>query len=129
MKWLIFSWALVTGYLPYNSQEITQGAEGVSMNNPGSYSTTFFFSADVIQHFKVWGSIETFMMFDEVDTNGTFYPFEDYYKIGAAVYWKFLEIGVEHECDHGVLYSNQDQTWLGGGYTKFYLRVAGKIEF
>jgi hypothetical protein len=123
LSWLVLSWALTLGWLP-TSGRVFVGLPG----DPGllyqdTYSTKFELSAEALNHLRVWGSVETL---EGADGIASFMPYEAYYRAGAALYARGFEVGIEHECDHGIEASYQDNPWYWGGYTEIYIKISGR---
>ena len=133
MNWIILGWALTFGYMPANTQAIINQnryyGQDSFIDNSNSYAIKLELSADILGHLKIWGSDETYMKSDFSHIEyGAFSPSEAHYRIGAYLYAKGIEVGIEHECDHGIEASYDIKPWYWGGYTEVYIKLSGSSK-
>ena len=128
MNWLILSWALTASWLPSNNQGIAQQPVVSSqyVDSDGCFATKFEVQADVLSHTKLWASVETYETKDVASVG--FLPFRADYVAGVALYAKGIELGVRHECDHGVEWSGSFVPWYWLNQTEVYVKISGKTE-
>jgi hypothetical protein len=131
MQWLILSWALTVGWLPVSGvgivNPLTQDMVGVGTLN--AFSTKFELNAYVLNHIRIYGSTETRETINCLSVAGLFKPYEDYFVAGVSVYAKNIEVGLMHECDHGVEGSIDPTRYVTAGYTEIYFKISGKTPF
>jgi hypothetical protein len=116
-------------------------ADRVSISNPatGAYAyigkdnaiaTTLSLSAYALGHIRIDTSIETHeTIVKDASINGMFQPYEAYFRLGAAIYTKNIEVGILHECDHGIETAGRPEPFLGGGFTSIYVKLSGETTF
>lgn len=123
---LVFSWFIMLGYVPDHVDSIYEGLRVKSVESNKSFVTTLGVEASIFEHMKLWGSVETY----EYSTGDSAYflPYRSDYMFGAAIYADGVEIGVKHECDHGVEYTNIPLPWYGSYETQVYLKIGGSTR-
>jgi hypothetical protein len=132
MQWLVLSWALTCGYLPSSQSAVVfpgTHANVYSIDYRDTFSTKFEVSAEALNHLRIWGSAETR---ENISANiglGFFSPYQAYYIGGISLYAKGIEIGISHECDHGISSDVLASPWLGGGSTEIFVKISGKTSF
>jgi len=128
MNWLILSWALTAAWLPLDDQGFLQQPIKSSqyIDSAGCFSTKFEAQADVFSHAKLWASVETY----ESKESHTVYfePFRADYIAGVALYAGGFEVGVKHECDHGVEWSSSFIPWYWLDQTEVYVKISGRTR-
>jgi hypothetical protein len=127
-SWIVLSWALTVGWLPSSGVAIVDTNNSTAIVNQNTFSSKFEISAEAINHIRVWGSAETRESFDNSGTLGLFNPYEAYYRFGTAIYSKGIEVGIEHECAHGIEAGYTNRPWLWSGYTNIYVKVSGTTK-
>jgi hypothetical protein len=126
VNWLVLSWALTAAWLPLNKQCLYDQAVIVSLNHSGAYSAKLELSADALDHLRAWGSVETFESANPIYSD--FNPFAADYVAGVAIYARGIELGLRHECDHGVESRQSFSPWLGLEQTSVYLKLSGSSK-
>jgi hypothetical protein len=132
LPWITLAWSLTFGYLPIDSTVIVEqnrpGYASVITNN--AISSKMESSLSFFDHARIFGSMETHETLNPSPSiNGAFTPYEGYFRAGASIYGKFWEIGIVHECDHGIDGSDVIRPWLWAGYTQFFITLSGKVSF
>jgi hypothetical protein len=82
--------------------------------------------AELFQHIRLWGSVETYMTPNSILS---YNPYRSDYVIGAAAYFGPFELGVRHECDHGVSKATEWRPYYMKTETQIYLSISGRLEF
>jgi len=134
MSWLVLSWALTLGMSP--------GSSGVGIVDPNylgreykvfndnAISTKLEIEAAAWSHLRAWGSMEIKSTIDSnMSTMGAFSPYEGYFIAGLAFYVKGFEVGIKHECDHGIESLAKPVLWVTSGGTDIYVKISGKTSF
>lgn len=130
MQWMILSWALTCGWLPASSDAIVYpGYNLFQIYHIDSISTKFEINADAWNHVRLWGSMETRESFTGGFISGAFAPYEGYFIAGAAIHVPGFEIGISHECDHGIDFTFSATPWISSGNTEVYVKISGRTSF
>ena len=132
LSWLMVSWAFTFGYLPCDGSTIVEPSNAIygQVFHEDAIATKFELSAEAFNHLRISSSIETREVYNgQVSSLGAFSPYEGYFKLGAAFYGKSWEVGISHECDHGIQASNVPSAWLWAGNTELYIKLSGKSSF
>ena len=127
-SWIVLSWALTCGWLPMSGTCVVSatGVNGVGYLN--AVSSKLEIQADIWQHARIFGSMETRETLSLDPSLGLFSPYEAYFVAGAALYAKGIEIGIIHECDHGIESSSDFIPWISSGGTEVYIKISGKTQ-
>jgi len=108
--------------------------EAISQDNQAYYWQTpqNSFTVNMGMGFEAWnilrvkGFMESYQFPNE---NGLFSPFRIDYGFNACLFYKGLELGFYHECDHPVSYSiNTIESIYGNKDTSIYLKYETKIK-
>ena len=128
MNWIIFSWALSVAWMPLNDQSFIQNLPAVSlvMDYANGFSATLETRVDIASHIKAWTSVETYETPDGMFPY--FNPYRGDYVIGAAIYSKGIEVGVRHECDHGIESHYVFIPYYSFDQTKIYVKISGSTK-
>jgi hypothetical protein len=132
LSWLILSWSLTLGYIPLDNPTMFQasGENIQSICNEGVLSTELALKAEAFNHIRLSTSIESRETKSEKSILfGAFDPYEAYFKLGFCCYFNNFEIGITHECDHGIEAPNTPRPWLSNGNTNLYLKFSGTTQF
>lgn len=123
------TWSLVTAFLPSTQYGIysNEGDTLGSVKHTAAFSTELALSATLYNHVRLDTSIETHEFLPK--GSSLFVPYQSYFRIGAAIFTDHLELGLKHECDHGISSAGYPSPWLGGGYTSLYLKLSGSTFF
>jgi hypothetical protein len=128
MKWLILSWAITAGMIPFGYETVTTPASRASVEPPEQASyVDISLDARVLKYMKIYGGAESYM-FPSDQGSLLFCPYRVDYSIGAAFVIGPFEAGVWHECDHSIRQKGVDQ-FFESGETMIYLTLRGKTEF
>ena len=129
MNWLILSWALTASWIPLDNQSIVQQkpVANTVINSSGCYSISLEARAEIMNHLKIWGEVETYEKINP-DTKLSFMPFRADYLVGIALYAKGIELGISHECDHGVESQSFYVPWYYLTQTRVYVKISGSTR-
>lgn len=128
MQWFVLSWALTFGFIPsmdtglmdpYNIQN------DMIIVSDNAISSKIFLQADMFNHLLIWCSVKTYMYPSDFPF---FSPFRDDYSCGLALYSKGIELGIWHECDHGVETGIYSANWLAADTTEIYIKFSGRTK-
>jgi hypothetical protein len=127
MTWLILSWFLTVGVLPEQYGYIDFGDDLLSLAaTETTYTTELGLRAEAFDCLRAWGSANVY----EYHREGlAFQPFRADFTIGAAVYWGPLELSIEHECDHPVVFERGNYPQVMVVETAVKLALTGEIRF
>jgi hypothetical protein len=127
MGWIVLSWALTVGSVPQQYQEINF----IPNNNiQTAYPSTMAeveLSAEILNHLKLWGSVKTFQYLHLNEMYCS--PYRSDYAVGISIYNKIMEIGIRHECDHPVIYEQNQLGLYGMMTTEIYIKLRGYTRF
>lgn len=128
MNWLVLAFAISGGLVPSGGDAIvTAPSVGYVLDAPSdALFVDMSVKADVFKHIRLWGNAESYMT---PKTVMSFDPYRIDYVIGAAVYVGPLELGIRHECDHGVTKVTEWRPFYIKRETQVYLSVSGEIKF
>ena len=127
MTWLILLWSLSVGYIPLDSKAVVNPDVGqLTSFHTNAISTELSVTAEVLKHLRFFAGVETLAI---PQSYTSYVPFEAYYTIGASLYTKNLELGIKHECDHGVESSVTSLPWYGSNSTEVYLKLTAQSSF
>jgi hypothetical protein len=132
MQWLVLSWALTCGWLPNSETAIIYPgthAEVHGIWNYNTVSTKVELNAELFNHLKIWSSVKTREGFNSDISMGLFSPYEAYFIGGVAIHSFGFEIGISHECDHGIEYDVGPNPWISNGQTEVYVKISGKTSW
>lgn len=123
MNWLILSWALTLGFVPSVDNSIINGLQVTGIGYSNVLEAQLDVSAVILGHLRLEGSAETYML--PPSDGWTFLPFRADYTFGAALFSGNFEVGLRHECDHGIEYTNDILPWYGSSETLVYVKITG----
>jgi hypothetical protein len=131
MQWLVLSWALTCGWLPMSATSIVYPGDTIyGIGGANAISTKMELTAEAWNHLRAWSSIETREVLQPSDFSlGLFSPYEAYFIAGMALYANNIEIGISHECDHGIETTLDLAPWISNGQTEIYIKLSGKTLF
>ena len=121
MNWIILAWALTVSYVPDLADHIYDQRNVSGVDFYDCFAANLDVEARLWGHVRIYGSVETYMMYD---SGFSFLPFRADYRAGAALYADGVELGVWHECDHGVNFTNRWYPWYGSDQTQVYLKIS-----
>jgi hypothetical protein len=127
MSWLIVAWYLTLGIVPKQSETIYEQADvAVVKLLETAYVAELGVNAEAFKCLRLYGSAEIY----EYHGSGlSFLPYRGDFKIGAALFFGPIEIGIDHECDHGIVFTNQWLDKYGSSETRITVTIKGKTEF
>jgi hypothetical protein len=127
MHWLLLSWFLSFGYVPQLDNYIALAPEFLASStlDSGALSAEIGVKGDAFGFLRAWGSVDTY----EYTGSESFLPFRADFTVGASAYWGPLELKVEHECDHAVIYREDQFPQYWAQETKISLTITGKTAF
>lgn len=129
MDWLVLCWALTVGYIPLGNTSIVLPGSIVTVEDSSAVVTELSIGVEIASHLRLYGSMETRETLSlDNPAAGLFSPYEAYFKAGLAIYGEGWELGVYHECDHGIEASPVTVPWLWAGRTEIYVKVSGKTH-
>jgi len=122
---LVFSWFLTLGYVPEMTENVAT-AEAVICSEDAATLAEIGLAAEW-RGFTIEGWVATYQLFE---AGSTFKPFRADYKFGVRYDYRFLTIGIEHECDHPVvsLYSYDSKFQYLSSQTKIYATIRGSTR-
>lgn len=100
---LVFSWFLTFGYIPEMSENVID-SEAIVVSEDSATIAEVGLSAEW-RGFELSGSVATYQFF--APEYFRFFPYRADYKIGLSYTYRYITIGIEHECDHPII-SNRD---------------------
>jgi hypothetical protein len=121
---LVLSYFVSFGYVPDLDHAV--GYQTATLDD--SYVATSMelgASLTFLNCLTISGSAKTFQYFlPDMFRNA---PFEAYYILEISYRWRFLTIGVKHECDHPVVYTlwSADYKYVKN-YTEVYIKIDGE---
>jgi hypothetical protein len=128
MNWIVLAWALTTSYLPVNTQAIVYPTGLDAVGALDSFSVKMEVSARAFNHLRAWGSMEAYESATENLWLG-FKPYRSDFIAGIAIYSKGIELGMTHECDHGIESDVGYEPWFWGSRMAIYLRLSGETTW
>lgn len=125
MNWLVLSFALASGFVSGYDATVIDAGVGYELTVPSdAVFVDMSIEATILSHVRLWGNAETYMTPIGI---ASFNPYRADYGIGAALYWGIFEIGVKHECDHGVS-ARVWRPYYASGETQVYIKISSSIE-
>jgi hypothetical protein len=120
VDFLLVTYALVLSWLPLDDS-YTIGQSG-RIAPIASYSSAYSVDAsaglEAFGFLRLSAGIETLMLRNPYAAGMAFSPFQSNYRASASVFYRGLEVGIAHECDHPVM-----SGWLQGAYGKTETRL------
>jgi hypothetical protein len=128
-SWLVLSWALTVGYVPAQYEILTSPLNTDTVENLRSgliaTSAELGVNAEILKHFRLSASCETYQYL--MPELFGFAPYRADYVFGAAIFADNIELGLRHECDHGVN-SGPIEGHYASLETQFYLKISGTTK-
>lgn len=128
MKWLVLSYLLSASFHPQNSVIVFNQSSFSShwAENPNSLSLTVGGTAEAFNLFRLTGNIQTYA-YPTPNKAVSFQPFRSDYFVSASLFYRGLEVGIMHECDHPTV-SFPLHSWSGGNETSIFLTLKGSFS-
>jgi hypothetical protein len=126
MPWLILSWFISLGVTPQQDNFIAT-ADRLASSKLGSVAMTtdVEIKAEAFRFIRIWGSTNVYEYLGRV----SLLPFRADFVMGASVFWGPLELKIEHECDHAIIYTLHQYPQYWAQKTKISLIFLGKTAF
>jgi hypothetical protein len=127
MSWLVLGWFLTFGLVPDQAEALGASYQALL---PDQVATV----AEIGLNATAWGLVNVYGSIENYQYKGpglSFCPFRADYKIGASISAHGLTIGIDHECDHPVIWSWEEgeMNTFGYGETRIYIKIQGTASF
>jgi hypothetical protein len=127
VTWLVLAWFLTVGAIPEQYGYIDFGDDFLDLAAvETTYTTELGLHAEAFGCLRAWGSAEVYEYYAE---GLAFQPFRSDFTIGASVFWGPLELAIEHECDHPVVYKPGLYPQILEVQTAITLTLRGEVRF
>jgi hypothetical protein len=129
LNWLVLSWALSAGMVPEYGVGVTKGINEVSYAAPdNSFFTDLSLKATLWKYVELAAGVKTYE-YPDTAVQFTFDPYEAVYIAKAALVFDNFEVGLRHECDHGIESGTEIRPWVAEYKTEIYVTIKGSTSF
>ena len=126
-SWLLISYYLTVAFNPQNDYTIYINSYNyaVTTNINNSYSLDIGGQAEIVNMLRFGGSIKTYAYNENMEIS--FSPVFVKYNVSASMFYKGIEFGIKHKCDHPIVSSNKIFGTQGGNETSIFLTLKGQL--
>jgi hypothetical protein len=125
MQWLTLAWALTFGFMPsQNDSFFTPEGRRVGIEHENAIVVDLELDATFMEHVHFFGGVKTYAV--QSPESMLLSPYRADYTFGVFGRIGPLDIGVSHECDHGVESGPVAETWYGNTETTLFFRLSSR---
>jgi hypothetical protein len=124
MQWLTLAWALTFGFMPSQNDSFFGEGRRIGLEHKDVIAVNLELDATYMEHLHFFGGVKTYAV--QSPESMLLAPYRADYTAGIFIRVGPLDLGVSHECDHGVEAGTFVEPWYGNSETTLFVRLSSK---